>query len=55
MSGSHAMFDDFLSALAQGRAPRFTISAAQRDLELIEAAYRSAGITPNPITPESTV
>ncbi|HUF31025.1 MAG TPA: Gfo/Idh/MocA family oxidoreductase [Gemmatimonadaceae bacterium] len=55
MSGSHAMFDDFLSALAQGRAPRFTLSDARRDLELIEAAYRSAGITSHPTTSESTV
>jgi hypothetical protein len=46
LSGSRAMFDDFLSALALGRAPRFTLAAARRDLELIERAYASAGITP---------
>lgn len=46
LSGSRAMFDDFLSALAQGRAPRFTLAAARRDLELIERAYASAGIAP---------
>jgi predicted dehydrogenase len=49
LSGSRAMFDDFLTALAQGRAPRFTLAAARRDLELIERAYASAGITP-PLT-----
>jgi predicted dehydrogenase len=49
LNGSRAMFDDFLSALAQGRAPRFTLAAARRDLELIERAYASAGITP-PLT-----
>ena len=46
LTGSRAMFDDFLSALAQGRAPRFTLDAARRDLDLIERAYASAGITP---------
>lgn len=46
LSGSRAMFDDFLSALALGRAPRFTLAVARRDLELIERAYASAGITP---------
>jgi hypothetical protein len=49
------MFDDFLSALAQGRAPRFTLAAARRDLELIERAYRSAGITSHTNTQDSTV
>jgi UDP-N-acetylglucosamine 3-dehydrogenase len=48
LTGSRAMFDDFLSALALGRAPRFTLAAARRDLELIERAYASAGITPPP-------
>jgi predicted dehydrogenase len=55
LSGSRAMFDDFLSALAQGRAPRFTFAAARRDLELIERAYRSAGITSHPTTQDSSV
>jgi predicted dehydrogenase len=45
LNGSRAMFDDFLTALSQGRAPRFTLAAARRDLELIERAYTSAGIT----------
>jgi predicted dehydrogenase len=44
LNGSRAMFDDFLTALTQGRAPRFTLAAARRDLELIERAYTSAGI-----------
>lgn len=55
LTGSHAMFDDFLSALAQGRAPRFTLAAARRDLELIERAYRSAGIATLTNTQDSTV
>lgn len=49
LNGSRSMFDDFLTALAQGRAPRFTLATARRDLELIERAYASAGITP-PLT-----
>ena len=55
LSGSRAMFDDFLSALAQGRAPRFTLAAARRDLELIERAYQSAGIATLTTTQDSTV
>ena len=55
LSGSRAMFADFLSALAQGRAPRFTLAAARRDLELIERAYRSAGIASHTTTQDSTV
>jgi predicted dehydrogenase len=46
LNGSRAMFDDFLTALVQGRPPRFTLAAARRDLELIERAYASAGIMP---------
>lgn len=55
LNGSRAMFDDFLIALAQGRAPRFTLAAARRDLELIERAYRSAGIATHTTTQDSTV
>lgn len=55
LSGSRAMFDDFLSALAQGREPRFTLAAARRDLDLIERAYRSAGIASHLTTQDSTV
>jgi predicted dehydrogenase len=42
LSGTRAMFRDFLQALHHGRHPRFTLSAARRDLELIEQAYASA-------------
>jgi predicted dehydrogenase len=55
LSGTHAMFDDFLTALAQGRPPRFTLAAARRDLELIERAYRSAGIASHTIPQDTTV
>ncbi|HTL04640.1 MAG TPA: Gfo/Idh/MocA family oxidoreductase [Gemmatimonadales bacterium] len=43
LKGFRAMFDDFLTALATGAAPRMTLAAARRDLAVVEAAYRSAG------------
>ena len=43
MLGYRAMFADFLAALREGREPRFTLSMARRDLELVEAIYHSAG------------
>ena len=43
IKGFRAMFDDFLTALATGAAPRMTLAAARRDLAVVEAAYRSAG------------
>ncbi len=36
--GYRAMWTDFLSSLRSGRAPRFTLGMAQRDLELLEQA-----------------
>jgi predicted dehydrogenase len=42
LTGSRAMFHDFLSALREGREPEFTLAHARRDLELVEAAYRTA-------------
>ena len=46
--GYHAMFEDFLRALRSGAEPRFDLSMARRDLELVEAAY--ASLTPDPPT-----
>jgi UDP-N-acetylglucosamine 3-dehydrogenase len=42
LTGSRAMFRDFLGALREGRAPEFTLARARHDLELVEAAYRTA-------------
>jgi UDP-N-acetylglucosamine 3-dehydrogenase len=39
--GYGAMFEDFFDAVRTGRAPRFDLAAARRDLELVEEAYRS--------------
>ena len=42
LTGTRAMFRDFLGALREGRPPEFTLARARRDLELVEAAYRTA-------------
>jgi len=42
LTGTRAMFRDFLRALRGNRAPEFTLALARRDLELVEAAYRTA-------------
>ena len=42
LTGSRAMFHDFLGALRENRAPEFTFALARRDLELVEAVYRTA-------------
>lgn len=42
--GYRAMFRDFLAALRSGRSPAFTLADARRDVEIVEAAYRSAGL-----------
>ncbi len=42
LTGTRAMFRDFLGALREGRAPAFTLALARRDLELVEAAYGTA-------------
>jgi predicted dehydrogenase len=44
LRGQRAMFTDFLRALREGRSPRYDLSRARRDLELVEEAYRSAGL-----------
>lgn len=41
-AGYVAMFRDFVCALHTGAEPAFSLSRARRDLELVEAAYRSA-------------
>lgn len=46
--GYRAMFRDFMDSLAAGRPPRFTLAHARRDVELVEEAYRDAGL----LTPE---
>ena len=43
LTGTRAMFRDFLGALREERPPEFTLARARRDLELVEAAYRTAG------------
>jgi predicted dehydrogenase len=42
LTGSRAMFRDFLTAIRTGAAPEYTTALARRDLELVEAAYRTA-------------
>jgi hypothetical protein len=42
------MFRDFLGALRENRPPEFTLALARRDLELVEAVYRSAERPPSP-------
>jgi predicted dehydrogenase len=42
IKGYRGMFDDFLTALTTGRAPRMTLAMAQRDLAVVEAAYQTA-------------
>ena len=45
LTGSRGMFHDFLGALRENRAPEFTLALARRDLELVEAVYRTADQT----------
>jgi predicted dehydrogenase len=42
ISGFGAMFTDILDCLRIGRAAQLTLARARRDLELVEAAYRTA-------------
>lgn len=42
--GYRAMFLDLLESLRTGRAPRYTMADARRDVELVEEAYRDAGL-----------
>jgi hypothetical protein len=50
LAGYRAMWRDFFAAWRDGRDAAFTLAHARRDLELIEDAYRSAGL-PLPATP----
>lgn len=45
IAGYRSMFADFLRAIRTGREPLMTLERARRDLELVEAAYASAGVT----------
>jgi predicted dehydrogenase len=45
MLGYRAMFTDFLRAWRARTEPGMTLARARRDLEVIEEAYRSAGVT----------
>ena len=45
MLGYRAMFADFVRAWQARTEPRMTLARARRDLEVIEEAYRSAGVT----------
>jgi predicted dehydrogenase len=50
ISGFGAMFTDILACLRTGRAAQLTLARARRDLELVEAAYRTA-LDPDRETP----
>jgi predicted dehydrogenase len=41
IAGYTAMFRDFIQALRSGKEPRMTLDLAERDLEVVEAIYRS--------------
>jgi predicted dehydrogenase len=45
MLGYKAMFSDFLRAWRERTEAKMTLARARRDLEVIEEAYRSAGVT----------
>lgn len=44
IQGYRGMFADFLDAWETRREPRMTIAHARRDLEIVEEAYRDAGV-----------
>jgi predicted dehydrogenase len=44
--GYRAMFQDLLGALRSGARPRYTLGDARRDVEIVAAAYRDAGLAP---------
>jgi predicted dehydrogenase len=44
LMGYRAMFRDFLGALRSGGPSAYTLDDARRDVELVEDAYRSAGL-----------
>jgi predicted dehydrogenase len=43
LTGSRAMLRDFLSAIRERRPAQYSLAHARRDLDLVEAVYRSAG------------
>ena len=46
IGGYRAMFRDFLASIRTGREPLMSLARAQRGLELVEAAYRTAPFAP---------
>ncbi len=46
IGGYRAMFRDFLACLRNGGEPLMSLARAQRDLELVEAAYRTVPFEP---------
>ena len=46
IQGYKAMWADFAAAWRERREPRMTLRRARRDLEVVEEAYRSAGVLP---------
>lgn len=46
IGGYRAMFEDFIAALRQDRQPRMDLAQAERDLRLVESAYRSMPSNP---------
>jgi predicted dehydrogenase len=46
MLGYTGMFADFLRAWRARTEPRMTLARARRDIEVVEEAYRSAGVAP---------
>lgn len=52
--GYHAMFRDLLAAIRTGRAPRYALEHARRDIGLIDEAYRDAGLAARAREVEST-
>jgi UDP-N-acetylglucosamine 3-dehydrogenase len=46
LAGYGAMLDDFVRALREGRDAELTLALARKDLEIVEAAYASAGLPP---------
>jgi predicted dehydrogenase len=48
ISGYRAMFRDLVDALRTGREPRMTLAKAERDVRLVEEAYRTAGMEVGP-------
>jgi predicted dehydrogenase len=45
LAGYSAMWADFVQAWKTGAEPAMTLAKARRDLELVEEAYRTAGVT----------